>query len=124
MVALFPIADRFAVALTRKQIAELLESGVADALDCGAPPPTVTDIDIDGFPFLTQVLLGNFKGISLAIEGLSTPGPRIAVLDLSADGLRIPIRSIVTGGEAKISIDSVRARVEILYSDLNEYLAG
>jgi hypothetical protein len=121
---LFPIVDRVTVALAEKQMAKQLETSVAATLDCGLPPPTVRRVHIGGFPFLTQIAFGKFKDISLAVDGLATPGPRISSLDADIKGIHVPIFSMLAGRDGQISIDEVRATVGMTYDDLNAFLAS
>ncbi|MCK9898332.1 DUF2993 domain-containing protein [Frankia sp. AgB32] len=122
-VAQFVVADRVAVALAERAMASQIRSGALADLPCDTTPPTVSDVSIGGFPFLTQVLTGSFSDVGLTMTGLPTTGPRIERISAHAHGIHVPIYKLATGGDGTIRIDDLRATVRMTYADLNAYLA-
>ncbi|MEX5632679.1 DUF2993 domain-containing protein [Parafrankia sp. FMc2] len=115
--------DRFAVLAAESQMAPQIEASLTESLACDAVPPTVSDVSIGGFPFLTQIAFGTFKHIGLTVQGISTPGPRVSSVEAHLKGLHLPIWKIVTGGVGEITVDDVEATVRLDYDDVNTFLA-
>lgn len=123
LLVLFPVGDRILVAVAESQMKKQLVTAVEETIACGAVPPVVRDINIGGFPFITQILTGDLENLSLTVEGIPSPGPRISLVQISLQGIRVPFLKMITGGKGELSIDQVRATVRMGYDDLNVYLA-
>ncbi|WP_018501751.1 LmeA family phospholipid-binding protein [Parafrankia discariae] len=115
--------DRFAVSAAEDQMARQIAASVTEGLDCDVIPPTVRDVSIGGFPFLTQVAFGKFKNIGLTVEGVPTPGPRISSVEAHLKGLHIPVRKMLTNSVGEVPVDDVEATVRLDYADVNTFLA-
>lgn len=69
LIGLLVIADRAAVGITERAIADRLrQQAVGRQLVVSQP-----DVTVGGIPFLTQVLAGRYKSISVRAEGLGVP---------------------------------------------------
>lgn len=115
--------DRFAVSAAEDQMAKQIEASVTESLACDVVPPTVSNVSIGGFPFLTQIMFGNFKNIGVNIEGIPTPGPRISSVEAHLKGLHIPVKKILTNSVGEVPVDNVEATVRLDYDDVNTFLA-
>jgi hypothetical protein len=124
LVAQFLVVDRVAVAVAEREMTRQIRSGAVADLPCGTTPPTVRDVSIGGFPFLTQVLSGTFTDIGMTMTGLPTQGPRIERISAHIRGIHVPILKLLTGGDGKIRVDDMQAAVRMDYDDLNTFLAG
>ncbi|WP_157474257.1 LmeA family phospholipid-binding protein [Parafrankia sp. EUN1f] len=124
VLVLLIAGDRAAVAVAEGQMAKQIKVAVLEGLDCGVPAPTVRDVTIGGFPFLTQILSGTFKDIGVTIEGIPTPGPRISWVQARLNGIHVPLGDMISGNVGEVPVDDIRATVRLDYSDLNTYLAG
>ncbi|MCL9758179.1 DUF2993 domain-containing protein [Frankia sp. AiPa1] len=124
LIVQFVVLDRVSVQLAEHEMATQIRSGAVADMPCGTTPPTVRDVSIGGFPFLTQVLTGRFSDLGLTMTGMPTPGPRIEAINVHLKGVHVPIVKLATGGEGDITVDRMRAAVRITYADLNAYLAG
>lgn len=123
-LVLLVVGDRAAVSVAEDQMAKQIRVSVAESLECGAPAPTVRDVHIGGFPFLTQILLGKFEEIGVTIEGIATPGPRISAVQAQLSGIHVPLGDMISGSVGAVPVDDIRATVRLDYADLNTYLAG
>ncbi|MCK9894603.1 DUF2993 domain-containing protein [Frankia sp. AgB32] len=123
LVVLFVVGDRVGVVIAKGQMRKQVEASVAENLKPGDPKPTVTDVSIGGFPFLTQVLFGKYTDIGVGIDGIPTPGPKITSVKAHLKGLHVPLNEALTDSVGKVPVDEVRATVVITYADLNAYLA-
>ncbi|MCM3922130.1 DUF2993 domain-containing protein [Frankia sp. AiPs1] len=122
LVAQFLVVDRVAVAFAKREMASQIRSGALAGLPCDTPPPTVSDVSIGGFPFLTQVLTGSFSDVGMTMTGLPTTGPRVERISAHVRGVHVPIFKLATGGDGTIRIDDMRAAVRMTYADLNAFL--
>lgn len=124
LILQFVVVDRVSVQLAEHEMARQIRSGVVAGMACGTTPPTVRDVSIGGFPFLTQVLTGTFSDLGMTLTDLPTPGPRIEAISARLQGVHVPILKLATGGDGKITVDRMRAAVRVTYADLNTYLAN
>ncbi|SNQ49553.1 conserved hypothetical protein [Frankia canadensis] len=123
LVVLFVVGDRIGVAVAKDQMRKQVVASIGENLKPGDPVPTVTDVSIGGFPFLTQVLFGKYKDIGVGIEGIATPGPKISSVKAHLKGLHVPFGDAISDNVGEVPVDSVKATVGITYADLNAYLA-
>ncbi|WP_045878637.1 DUF2993 domain-containing protein [Pseudofrankia sp. DC12] len=124
LVLLFVVVDRVAVTVAESEMAKQLRTGVTQGLACGSTPPTVQDVSIGGFPFLTQILFGKYKSIGVTVKDLPTPGPRIASVQATLKGVHVPLHQILTNSVGDVRVDNIQATMRVRYDDLNTYLAG
>lgn len=124
LLAVLVAADRFVVSAAEDQMAKQIEASVSESLGCDVPPPSVRDVSIGGFPFLTQIAFGDFRDIGLTVEGISTPGPRVSSVEAHLKGIHLPVRKILTNSVGEVPVDTVEATVRLDYADVNTFLAG
>ncbi|MBL7519562.1 LmeA family phospholipid-binding protein [Frankia sp. CNm7] len=123
LLALFVVGDRIAVRAAEGEMAKQLKTSVMQTVPCGTAPPTVKDVSISGFPFLTQVLFGKFTNIGVTVENLPTPQLRIASVHANLKGIHVPFGQMVSNNVGEVPVDEVQAAVRIRYDDLNTFLA-
>jgi hypothetical protein len=123
LLVLAVVGDRAGVAVAKSQMRKQIDISVAQNLKPGQQPPTVRDVSIGGFPFLTQVLFGKFKDIGVAIDGIETPGPKISTVSAHLKGVHVPLGDALTDSVGQVPVDDVSATVGLSYADLNAYLA-
>ena len=123
LIILLIVGDRVAVAVAKDVMAKEIKASVEASLDPSDTPPVVREVSIGGFPFLTQVLFGNFKDIRVVIEGIPTPGPRIQQVDARLKGVHVPFGDAISDNVGKVPVDDIKATVLLTYDDLNAYLA-
>ncbi|OHV31741.1 MULTISPECIES: LmeA family phospholipid-binding protein [Pseudofrankia] len=124
LILLFVIVDRVTVTVAEREMAKQLKTSVVENVACGAAPPTVKDVSIGGFPFLTQVLFGKFQNVGVTVENLSTPQLRIASIQANLKGIHVPFSQIIGNDVGEVHVDSAQATVRVRYDDLNTFLAG
>ena len=94
LVGLGVIADRVAVAAAER----LAVAKVEDSLDVSGTP----QIDVHGFPFLTQALNGTLDKVTAHADAITLDGTPLSDVDVTANGVstRAPYavqRAVVTG---------------------------
>jgi hypothetical protein len=115
LVVLLVIADRVLVRVVSGQIAERTQR--SENL------PSRPDIDIRGFPFLTQVVSGHYRDVRFDVRGYAQAGPRVDDVSGSMTGVRLPLGDVVRGAVKNVPVDHARAQVFLSFADLNAYLA-
>ncbi|MCK9874720.1 DUF2993 domain-containing protein [Frankia sp. Ag45/Mut15] len=83
---------------------------------------TKPDVSLGGFPFLTQVLHGDYRDVRVDVRGQVEQGLRVDRLHAELVGVRVPLADVLHGDVQRIPVDRLTARVELTYTDLNAYL--
>ena len=95
---IFAVADRFGASYAERVIADRVAQQVADQ-DATADRPDVT---VEGVPFLTQVLRGEYQEIKIELRNFAGPAGngrtiRMPLLDVRAKDVRAPLDTLRTG---------------------------
>ncbi|MET9699826.1 DUF2993 domain-containing protein [Streptomyces sp. NPDC006529] len=104
-------ADRLAVGYAEDELAAKVQAGRGLAGE--------TDVDIHGFPFLTQALDYRLEQVDVKLRGVSAPGPdgrKVRISELAARFHDVKLNSGYTGGKAARADGSAL----ITYADLTE----
>ncbi|TDB74860.1 DUF2993 domain-containing protein [Micromonospora sp. KC723] len=118
---LLVVADRVAAGVAERAIADQVERELAKQQARSAPP----QVDVGGFPFLTQVLGGRYERISIvltdaqgAVEGNAVNLPR---LDVDARGVRASLDTL-RSGRGDVIADTVDGTGTVAYDSLAKLL--
>lgn len=110
------LVDRVGVSVAEGQVADQLveRGGLA-----GAP-----EVDITGFPFLTQAVSGRYDEvrISLTAEQLGQPAGTRA--DVALYGVQVPLSDVVSGSVQQIPVEQVDGVATLSYELLARQLGG
>jgi hypothetical protein len=123
LLLLLVVGDRVGVRIATNEMKKRIELAVAENAEPNAPKATVSDVSLGGFPFLTQVLLGNYKDIRFTIEGITTPGPRIQQIKARLKGVDVPLGDAIRDNVGQVPVDEIQGTVVVTYEDLNVFLA-
>jgi hypothetical protein len=123
LLLLLVVGDRVGVRIATNEMKKRIELAVAENSEPTAPKPTVSDVSLSGFPFLTQVLLGNYKDIRFTIQGITTPGPRIQQIKARLKGVHVPLGDAIRDDVGQVPVDEIQGTVAVTYEDLNVFLA-
>jgi hypothetical protein len=100
--ALLAVADRVGANVAERRIAEEVQRELTDR----GVRSTQPEVDVAGFPFLTQVLDENYRSISIMLRDVSTDAQaagasagaiRLPRLDVEARNVNAPIDTLRTG---------------------------
>jgi hypothetical protein len=110
------LVDRVGVSVAEGQVAQQVaeRGGLA-----GAP-----EVDITGFPFLTQAVAGRYDEvrISLTAEQLGEPAGTRA--DVQLYGVQVPLSDVISGSVQAIPVEQVDGTATLSYELLAQELGG
>jgi hypothetical protein len=95
--ALLVAADRISVAVAENQISDRLTSAYGLA---GKPGVTIT-----GFPFLTQVVTGDYQQIDVSANQVSTDGAVLHHLNVRLTGVHATVSQVLGNGSSMVTAD-------------------
>jgi hypothetical protein len=116
LVGLFAVADRVAVGIAEKRVAQQIR-------DRGELQGTPS-VDIAGFPFLTQAVRGRYDDvrIDLTADQLGQPAGTQAHVDLH--GVQVPLSSVLSGSVSQVPVDRIDGTATLSYQLLAAQLGG
>jgi hypothetical protein len=114
---LLVVADRVAASIAERTIGdEVAKELVAEEVQSSQP-----EVSIGGFPFLTQVLAGEYESISIRLRDVEGSGVRLPVLDVDARGVSAPLDAIRTG-QGDIVAQTVEGAATVSYASVVELM--
>ncbi|MGY1695000.1 DUF2993 domain-containing protein [Geodermatophilus sp. SYSU D00814] len=120
LVALLLVAG-----LVADPIAEgVAEERVAAALRDGGDLAGTPDVDVAGWPFLTQAVSGTYDDvrISLTAEDLGRPAGTHA--DVTLRGVHVPLSDVLSGSVQEVPVDRIDGTATLSYALLSERLGA
>ncbi|CAJ59606.1 hypothetical protein FRAAL0940 [Frankia alni ACN14a] len=84
--------------------------------------PSRPAVSLGGFPFLTQVVAGNYRDVRVDVRGHVEQDVRVDRVRADLAGVRVPLADVVRGDVRRIPVDRLAARVELTFADVNAYL--
>ncbi|MFC3503037.1 DUF2993 domain-containing protein [Micromonospora krabiensis] len=117
LAGLLVVADRVAVGVAERAIADQVRQEVAKQQAQSAPP----EVEVGGFPFLTQVLDGRYERISIVLREVrgSVQGDAISLptLDVDARDVRASLDTL-RSGQGEVVAETVNGTATISYDSL------
>ena len=98
------------------------EDRVGTALQGSLDLPAAPDVDVDGFPFLTQALAGGYDDVGLAAPGIRFGDLEDLTLTARLQGVSLPLDALVAGRVDAIPVDTVTAEARVSPADLARLL--
>src|SRR5215210_4937958 len=111
---LFVIADRVGVAVAEDQVADR----IAEQGSLPGPP----EVDIAGFPFLTQALSGRYDEVRIALTAADLDQPEGTGADIALRGVEVPLSDVVAGSVRQVPVDRVDGTATLSYALLSAQL--
>src|SRR4051812_43351395 len=112
IVGLLAILDRVAHSAAQHDVAERLQ---ADAHLKSAP-----SVQIHGYPFLTQLVGGDYDDVDVVMRGLDSNGVRIDRLSVHIRGAEISLGDVLRQDRSRIHVDRATALLELAYPDVHQ----
>jgi hypothetical protein len=116
LVGLAVVADRVAVGVAETRVAEQLaaEGGLA-----GTP-----EVDITGFPFLTQAIGGRYDEVRISLTAEELGQPAGTEADVVLHGVHVPLSRVLSGSVDQVPIDRIDGTATLSYELLSAQLGG
>ncbi|MBN1094122.1 DUF2993 domain-containing protein [Blastococcus sp. TML/M2B] len=110
------VADRVAV--------RVAEGTVADELAAQEQVTGEPEVDIRGFPFLTQAAGGRYHDVRISLTA-AQPGQAGEVpVDTVLRGIRVPLSDALSGDVSELPVDRIDGRATLAYDLLAQELGG
>ncbi|MDD7934527.1 DUF2993 domain-containing protein [Actinomycetospora straminea] len=100
----------------------IAEDRVAVALQDSLSLPAEPDVDVRGFPFLTQALSGQFEDVGLSAPHIPYGELRDITLTADLTGVSVPVESLLNGQVPEIPAEQVVASARVNPTDLARLL--
>ena len=110
LLALLVAADRVGLWAAQHDVAERLQ---ADAHLQATPT-----VEIHGFPFLTQLVAGDYHDVDIRMTGLESNGLRINTLVVHLRNAHVSIGDVVSQDRSRIHVDRATAHLLLRLVDL------
>jgi hypothetical protein len=114
LVALLAAADRVAAAVA--------ENKISDRVAASYQLPAKPGVTIQGFPFLTQVLTGDYRQIDVSAGRVSVGRISLTQLHAQLDGVHAPLSQLLRGGMSAVTADRAAGSAVIPYPELAGWL--
>jgi hypothetical protein len=108
LVVLLVVGDRVAV--------HYVEKSVADRMREDGRLTVTPDVDIRGFPFVTQALRGRYDRVDIHVRDLERNGLTMSRLDVTVRGAKLPLDKVRTATD--VPVDSLQASGVVTYLEL------
>jgi hypothetical protein len=116
VLGLLVVVDRVGVGIAEDRVA----TQVAQRGGLAGPP----EVDITGFPFLTQALRGDYRDVRLQLTAEQLGQPAGTHADVSLRGVHVPLSDVLSGSVQQIPVDRVDGTATISYALLAQQLGG
>ncbi|SCL20630.1 Protein of unknown function [Micromonospora nigra] len=117
LVGLLAVADRVAAGVAERAIADQVSQEVSNQGAQASSP----DVEVGGFPFLTQVLDGRYERITIGLRDVrgSVQGDAVALptLDVDARDVSAPL-DVIRSGQGEIVAETVTGTGTVTYDSL------
>jgi len=110
------VVDRVGVGIAEDRVAQQL----ADRGGLAGTP----DVDITGFPFLTQAVSGTYQDVRISLTADELGQPAGTQADVSLRGVHVPLSDALSGSVQQIPVDRVDGTATLSYALLAQQLGG
>ncbi|GAA1771750.1 DUF2993 domain-containing protein [Luedemannella helvata] len=117
LVGLVVAADRVGAGIAENRLVSVVET----ELDKQEITAAGTDVDIAGFPFLTQVASGRYDRITIVVDQLRSGGLSVKTLHIDAEDVTAEVSDLLSGAP-KASAARVTGVATIAWDDLPRLL--
>jgi hypothetical protein len=114
LLGLGVVLDRVAVAVAEGQVAAQL---AAQTVLAGEP-----EVDIRGFPFLTQALGGRYDDVRISVTGAQVGRPEGARAVIVLRGVELPLAAVLAGDVREVPVERIDGTATLSYALLSREL--
>ncbi len=116
LLGLTVLLDRVAVGVAEDRVARELPSEVG----LQGPP----EVDIAGFPFLTQAVGGSYDDVRISLTATELGQPEGTRADLSLRGVHVPLSAALSGSLREVPVDRIEGTTTLPYDLLAAQLGA
>ena len=116
VLGLLVLADRVSVGYAEDQVAQQLAEQGALA---GTP-----EVDIAGFPFLTQAVGGRYDEVAISLTAAQLGQPEGTRADVVLRGVEVPLSSVLAGSVQEVPVERVDGTATLSYALLSAQLGA
>jgi hypothetical protein len=113
----------FGLVVTDRLSEAAAQRDVAARIQASEHLPTRPDVDIHGFPFLTQLVRGRYDDVDVTVRGLHAGPVPIDHVTARLTGAEVPFGDVVRQRVGAVPIERARAEVLLRYDDLNDFVS-
>lgn len=114
LLGLAVVADRVAVGVAEDRVAE----AIAQRGDLAGTP----EVSIDGWPFLTQAVAGDYRDVRVQLTAADLDEPEGTTADVRLHGVHVPLSDVLGGSVTQIPVDRIDGTVTLSYALLSREL--
>src|SRR3954454_5463429 len=114
LLGLAVLVDRVAVGVAEGKVA----SELATRGDLHGTP----EVDITGFPFLTQAIGGRYDDVRISLTADELGQPDGTRADIALHGVHVPLSAVVSGSPAEVPVDRIDGSATLSYALLSARL--
>jgi hypothetical protein len=116
LLGLLVVGDRVAVGFAEDKVAtEIAAKGGLQ----GTP-----EVDITGFPFLTQAVGGRYDDVRISLTAAELGQPEGTRADIALRGVRVPLSAVLSGSVSEVPVDRIDGTATLSYALLSAQLEG
>lgn len=118
LVALLVLAGL--LLLADRGLAAVAQRTVAAEVQAAAGLPAEPEVDLGGFPFLTQAVRGRYDRVEVRSTRVPADGLVLDRLDAVLLGAQVPLGEVLSGAVARVPVEQVTARALVGYDQLRQ----
>lgn len=112
LLVLLLVADRGLAAVARGVVADEVRASAGLTAD--------PEVDLGGFPFLTQAVRGRYDRVEVSADDVPAGELVLDRLDAVLVRARAPLSQVLSGSVDRVPVDLVTARAVVSYAELEE----
>lgn len=112
------------VVVVDRVLQQWAEGYVADQIVVQADLPGAPEVDIKGFPFLTEAIAGRYDDVRISFDAEQLGQPDGTRADVVLRGAHVPLSDLVSGTVTEIPVDRVDGTATLSYALLSERLGS
>lgn len=116
LLGLFVVGDRVAHGVAEDTVAQRL----AAAGNLSGSP----EVDIRGFPFLTQAVAGRYDDVLISLTAADLGQPEGTRADIALHGVHVPLSAVISGSVHEVPVDRIDGTATLSYALLSAQLGG
>jgi hypothetical protein len=114
LVGLAVVADRVGVGIAEDRVGQV----IAERGQLAGQP----EVDIGGFPFLTQAVRGTYEDVRISLTAADLAQPEGTRVDVSLRGVHVPLSDVLSGSVKEVPVDRIDGTATLSYALLSQQL--